>query len=270
MKFLIAISCLLALSAPTRATGSLDGLVYAPGHASADYYTYPSYAFEYAVRDPHTGDNKAQWEKRDGDVVTGAYSLVEPDGSIRVVEYRADDKSGFNAVVKRIGPNLHPVSQPIYKAPIPSLGHAAAPVIVGSVAGLGGLASAPYYSKPYYGNGAYSSASIYKPARPVVKEIAPVAPILPAPAPIAPILPAPVYSAPAPIAPILRAPVYSAPAPIAPILRAPVYSAPALPAPLPLAPAYYPRPRIPIPIPYNPYSSYNSNYDLYSSPLSYH
>lgn len=35
------------------------------------FQSYPSYAFEYAVRDPHTGDNKAQWEKRDGDTVTG-------------------------------------------------------------------------------------------------------------------------------------------------------------------------------------------------------
>lgn len=32
---------------------------------------YPSYAFDYAVKDPHTGDNKAQWEKRDGDLVKG-------------------------------------------------------------------------------------------------------------------------------------------------------------------------------------------------------
>ncbi|XP_050674479.1 uncharacterized protein LOC126971997 [Leptidea sinapis] len=107
MKYFFSITCLLALSATTRAYGT-DGLVYAPGHASPDYYAYPSYAFEYSVRDPHTGDNKAQWEKRDGDVVTGAYSLVEPDGSIRVVDYRADDKTGFQANVKRIGPNVHP------------------------------------------------------------------------------------------------------------------------------------------------------------------
>lgn len=33
--------------------------------------SYPSYAFEYSVKDPHTGDNKAQWEKRHGDAVKG-------------------------------------------------------------------------------------------------------------------------------------------------------------------------------------------------------
>lgn len=35
---------------------------------------------------------------------------MEPDGSVRVVEYVADDKNGFNAVVKKIGPSLHPES----------------------------------------------------------------------------------------------------------------------------------------------------------------
>lgn len=39
---------------------------------------YPRYAFEYAVKDPHTGDNKAQWEKRDGDVVKGNMEYPEP------------------------------------------------------------------------------------------------------------------------------------------------------------------------------------------------
>ncbi|CAH2264134.1 jg10301 [Pararge aegeria aegeria] len=72
----------------------------------------PNYSFNYAVNDPHTGDNKAQWETRDGDVVRGAYSLVEPDGNIRIVEYVADSIHGFNAVVKRTRPNVHPVSLP--------------------------------------------------------------------------------------------------------------------------------------------------------------
>lgn len=82
----------------------------------------PNYSFNYAVNDPSTGDNKAQWETRDGDVVRGAYSLVEPDGNIRIVEYIADSR-GFNAVVKRTQPNVHPVSVPV-AAPI-----LAAPVI---------------------------------------------------------------------------------------------------------------------------------------------
>lgn len=51
---------------------------------------------------------KSQHEVRDGDVVKGQYSLVEPDGSVRTVDYTADDHNGFNAIVSKSGPSLHP------------------------------------------------------------------------------------------------------------------------------------------------------------------
>lgn len=70
--------------------------------------SYPAYRFEYGVHDPETGDIKKQYEERDGDTVRGYYSLVEPDGSIRLVEYTADSKNGFQAVVKKIGHSHHP------------------------------------------------------------------------------------------------------------------------------------------------------------------
>lgn len=47
------------------------------------------------------GDNKAQEETRNGDVVQGSYSLIEPDGSRRVVSYAADPVNGFNAIVQK-------------------------------------------------------------------------------------------------------------------------------------------------------------------------
>ncbi|KAL4710523.1 hypothetical protein ACJJTC_008925 [Scirpophaga incertulas] len=78
------------------------------GDAHGDYYAHPKYAFDYSVNDPHTGDHKTQWETRDGDVVKGAYSLADPDGTTRIVEYTADKHNGFNAVVKRIGHAHHP------------------------------------------------------------------------------------------------------------------------------------------------------------------
>lgn len=53
------------------------------------------------MNDYHTGDIKSQHETRDGDVVKGQYSLVEPDGSIRTVDYTADKHNGFNAVVSK-------------------------------------------------------------------------------------------------------------------------------------------------------------------------
>uniref|UniRef100_A0A3F2YSK8 Uncharacterized protein n=1 Tax=Anopheles arabiensis TaxID=7173 RepID=A0A3F2YSK8_ANOAR len=73
-----------------------------------DYYAYPSYKFEYGVKDPHTGDHKSQWEHRDGDVVKGAYTLHEADGTERVVEYSSDKHNGFQAHVKRVGHAHHP------------------------------------------------------------------------------------------------------------------------------------------------------------------
>lgn len=62
---------------------------------------HPRYAFEYAVNDKHTGDIKHQKEERDGDVVKGQYSLVEPDGSVRIVDYTADWETGFHATVSK-------------------------------------------------------------------------------------------------------------------------------------------------------------------------
>ncbi|XP_019527483.2 adult-specific cuticular protein ACP-20 [Aedes albopictus] len=73
-----------------------------------DYYAHPKYKFEYGVQDHKTGDHKSHWEIRDGDVVKGQYSLHEPDGTERVVEYKSDKHSGFEAHVKRVGHGHHP------------------------------------------------------------------------------------------------------------------------------------------------------------------
>ncbi|XP_012283605.1 larval cuticle protein A2B [Orussus abietinus] len=66
-----------------------------------DYDPHPQYAYAYDVQDSLTGDAKSQHETRNGDVVTGSYSLIEADGTRRVVEYTADPVNGFNAVVHR-------------------------------------------------------------------------------------------------------------------------------------------------------------------------
>ncbi|CAH0557214.1 unnamed protein product [Brassicogethes aeneus] len=76
-----------------------------PSHSHhVDYYAPPKYSFKYGVSDYHTGDIKSQHETRDGDVVKGQYSVVEPDGSVRTVEYTADEHNGFNAVVHKTAP----------------------------------------------------------------------------------------------------------------------------------------------------------------------
>ncbi|KAM3962365.1 uncharacterized protein ACR2FA_003605 [Aphomia sociella] len=72
-----------------------------------DHYTFPEYKFAYSVHDHHTGDVKSQHELRHGDHVTGGYELVEPDGRLRKVEYKADDHTGFNAIVHHSSPHHH-------------------------------------------------------------------------------------------------------------------------------------------------------------------
>ncbi|CAH2089339.1 unnamed protein product [Euphydryas editha] len=104
MNSYLVVSCFFALSAV--AVANPPALL---SYAEVGSIPNSNYEFNYAVNDPSTGDNKAQWESRNGDVVRGAYSLVEPDGNVRIVEYTADAVRGFNAIVKRTGPNVHSV-----------------------------------------------------------------------------------------------------------------------------------------------------------------
>lgn len=71
-------------------------------HHSTEKRDIP-YTYEYGVQDHRTGDHKSAWEKHDGHNVVGGYSLHEADGSIRVVNYKADPIHGFEADVKYIG-----------------------------------------------------------------------------------------------------------------------------------------------------------------------
>ncbi|ETN60422.1 cuticular protein 64, RR-2 family [Anopheles darlingi] len=82
-----------------------------------DFYAPINYKFEYGVKDPHTGDHKTHWEERDGDVVKGAYTILDADGSSRLVEYTADPHHGFNAVVKKIE-HAHIPTKEAHSAPV--------------------------------------------------------------------------------------------------------------------------------------------------------
>lgn len=62
----------------------------------------PDYSFVYGVEDPHTGNHHTHEESRDGDAVHGQYSLLEADGSTRIVTYTADDENGFQVDVKYV------------------------------------------------------------------------------------------------------------------------------------------------------------------------
>jgi hypothetical protein len=88
---------------------------------TAEYDAHPHYSYTYSVNDASTGDNKSQSESRDGDVVTGQYSLIEADGTRRVVDYTSDPVNGFNAVVRKEGA-VAKVVAPVAKVVAPLAG----------------------------------------------------------------------------------------------------------------------------------------------------
>ncbi|XP_065340570.1 larval cuticle protein A3A-like [Cloeon dipterum] len=124
----------LAYAAPVA-----KAVVAAPALAKvavpAEYDANPQYSYAYSVSDALTGDNKQQQESRQGDVVQGSYSLIEADGTRRIVDYTADPINGFNAVVHKeaavakavvAAPAIAKVAAPLaYAAPVAHAAYAA-------------------------------------------------------------------------------------------------------------------------------------------------
>ncbi|XP_043283500.1 larval cuticle protein A2B-like [Venturia canescens] len=108
-KLTVFLGCLVTVAKAGLLPAAPLGFAPAAGVAVAaplvksvtDYDPHPQYTYAYDVQDSLTGDAKSQHETRNGDVVTGSYSLIEADGTRRVVEYTADPVNGFNAVVHR-------------------------------------------------------------------------------------------------------------------------------------------------------------------------
>ncbi|KAI8437640.1 hypothetical protein MSG28_011891 [Choristoneura fumiferana] len=126
--------------------------------------THPQYSFAYDVQDGLTGDSKTQHETRDGDVVHGSYSVVDPDGTKRTVEYTADDHNGFNAVVhkeplavKVAAPVVAKVAAPVAYHAAPIAYHAAAPVVAKVAAPVAYHAAPVVHAAPV----AYHAAPVY-------------------------------------------------------------------------------------------------------------
>lgn len=131
------LSCLVAFT--HSAVVSVAPLAAAPVAARLEEFDpVPQYQFGYDVADSFTGDYKSQQEQRNGDLVQGSYSLVEPDGTRRIVDYSADSVNGFNAVVRKeplvaavpaVGVDAEIVSARITSAPV-----VAAPLVNSPVA----------------------------------------------------------------------------------------------------------------------------------------
>lgn len=107
----------------------------------------PQYNYGYSVSDSLTGDSKTATESRNGDYVQGEYSLVEPDGSLRIVRYTADPINGFNAVVDRQPAAVKAVAAPVAVAQ-PAVAIRAAPVAPVAYAQPARIAAPLTYAQP--------------------------------------------------------------------------------------------------------------------------
>lgn len=147
----------------------------------------PAYSFAYDVQDALTGDSKSQVESRANGIVRGQYTVADPDGTRRIVDYYADPVHGFNAVVRK-GPQVlvakaapviapAPVVAPVARAiaPVAPVAPFAAPI---ARAFAPAVAAAPYFAR--------SVAAPFLPSPVLPAPVAPVAarlasPFLPGP-----------------------------------------------------------------------------------------
>lgn len=74
-----------------------------PVYLPIQYEEPTNYNYGYEVNDANTGDYKRLQETRLGDAVVGHYTILQPDGVTRTVQYTADNENGFNAVVNNVG-----------------------------------------------------------------------------------------------------------------------------------------------------------------------
>lgn len=109
---------------PAPITYAAAPVAYSPQYTAKtivdDYDPNPQYSYAYDVQDGLTGDSKSQHESRSGDVVQGSYSLIDPDGTKRTVEYTADPQNGFNAIVHKepLGVAVKAAAAPLAYSPV--------------------------------------------------------------------------------------------------------------------------------------------------------
>lgn len=130
-KLMLFAACLSAARAGVVAP--VAPVAVAANLADSEFDPNPQYSFAYDVQDTLTGDSKSQIESRSGNVVQGQYTVVDPDGTRRIVDYTADPINGFNAVVQK---------QPLVKAV------AAAPVVAAPAPVVAAAAPAPVVAAP--------------------------------------------------------------------------------------------------------------------------
>ncbi|CAD0204806.1 unnamed protein product [Chrysodeixis includens] len=254
---LVVLSCLLAIAHGSAVPAIAAPVAYAaPAPVAArieQIDPFPQYNFGYNVADSLTGDYKSQNEQRNGDLVQGQYSLVDPDGTRRVVDYTADSVNGFNAVVRK-EPLVAAAPAVVAEPAVVPARYAAAPVAAAPIV------AQPAVAAPVVTAARYAVAPTYAryAAAPVAAAVA---------APVA--APAPVYAryAAAPVA----APVVAARYAAAPVAAAPVAAAPAFAryAAAPVVAARYAAPVAAYSAAYTtPYAAYSAPFAAYSAPVA--
>ncbi|XP_076065102.1 cuticle protein 7-like [Oratosquilla oratoria] len=88
-------------------------------------YKEPGMPFEfaYAVKDDYSGNNFAHDEKSDGDVTSGSYRVLLPDGRTQIVTFTADHHNGYVAQVTYEGEATYPAPAPYHPPPPPAPYH---------------------------------------------------------------------------------------------------------------------------------------------------
>ncbi|XP_014251009.1 cAMP-dependent protein kinase catalytic subunit [Cimex lectularius] len=82
-----------------------------------DYDPNPQYQFGFDIKDDEFTNYQKRKEQREGDKISGSYSVVDSDGYIRTVTYTADPLEGFKADVVREPTDIK------VKVPTPQLLH---------------------------------------------------------------------------------------------------------------------------------------------------
>ncbi|XP_057365321.1 pro-resilin-like [Daphnia carinata] len=144
MQFFV-LAALIAVAAATPVypgstypTSSYNRPSYSPSTYDVQHYAPQPHAFNWAVNDGY-GSDYGHTESSNGEVTTGSYRVLLPDGRVQIVTYKADSY-GYTADVKYEGEAKYPTySARTYSAPTYSAPAYSAPAY-----------SAPAYSAPVY------------------------------------------------------------------------------------------------------------------------
>ncbi|XP_076064416.1 cuticle protein 19-like [Oratosquilla oratoria] len=81
------------------------------------------FEFAYAVKDDYSGNDFSHDEKSDGDVTSGSYRVLLPDGRTQIVTFTADHHNGYVAQVTYEGEASYPAPAPYHPPPPPAPYH---------------------------------------------------------------------------------------------------------------------------------------------------